>query len=203
MKPASQQASRPVSKYTSTEVRPFSVLRACMRMGLTQSGSYFQGVKSLNIQAARWEIRPRACGHFSWFQFAKFQIKGLKFQSHCLFSLQNAHLKFKSPRGWAHFSRLSFWKLAARKRTYIMNNTCQSKNNMILAPSRTRHYFELSEKTRKLLHVLVIIHRPVMTSENWPCQPAARPLCIHLSLSLYIYIYIICVCVYVYIYIYI
>ena len=34
-------------------------------------------------------------------------------RNHCLGSLQNALWRFKSPRGWAHFSRLNFWKLAA------------------------------------------------------------------------------------------
>ena len=35
-------------------------------------------------------------------------------QNPCLFSLQNALWKFKSPRGWTHFSLLSFWKPAVR-----------------------------------------------------------------------------------------
>ena len=36
----------------------------------------------------------------------------LKALHHCLCSLQHALWKFRSPRGWAHLSRLSFWTLA-------------------------------------------------------------------------------------------
>ena len=43
---------------------------------------------------------------------SKKEHEGLESQSHCLCLLQNALWKFKSPRGWAHFSGLSFWKLA-------------------------------------------------------------------------------------------
>ena len=51
----------------------------------------------------------------SYFQFAELQIEGLKSQSHCLCSLQDALWKLRSPRGWARFSRLKLWnwKLAA------------------------------------------------------------------------------------------
>ena len=49
---------------------------------------------------------------FSKSKFARFQIEGLKSQYHRLCLLQNTLLKFKSPRVWAHFSRLNFWKLA-------------------------------------------------------------------------------------------
>ena len=51
---------------------------------------------------------------FSGFQYAQFQIEGLKSQNRRLFLLRHALWKFKSPRGWAHFSRLNFWKLAVR-----------------------------------------------------------------------------------------
>ena len=48
------------------------------------------------------------CGQFSQFRFAKLQLEGLKSLSHCLFSPQNCIRKFKSPRGWAQFSRSNF-----------------------------------------------------------------------------------------------
>ena len=51
-------------------------------------------------------------GQFSWFQYANFK-RGLKSQNHCLRSLQNTLCKLESPRGWARFFRLNFWKLAA------------------------------------------------------------------------------------------
>ena len=41
-------------------------------------------------------------------RFTTFQVEGLRFQSHCLLSLQHALWTFKSPRGWAHCFWLSF-----------------------------------------------------------------------------------------------
>ena len=46
------------------------------------------------------------------FNLQRSQIEGLESQNHCLFPIQSALWEFKSPRGWAHFSRLNFWKLA-------------------------------------------------------------------------------------------
>ena len=59
-------------------------------------------------QAYQWQMvahrQPlEPYGQFSYFQFARFQAEGLKSQSHCLFSLQHALWKSKSPRGAPSF----------------------------------------------------------------------------------------------------
>ena len=58
----------------------------------------------------QWPYGPY--GQFSWLQLARFQTEGLKSQDHCLCSLAHVLWKLNSTRGWAHVSRLSFWKLA-------------------------------------------------------------------------------------------
>ena len=61
-----------------------------------------------SVDRGRWAVRSVLI-----ITVCKFQIEGLKSQNHCLCSLPNALWKFKSPRGWAHSSRLNFWKLGA------------------------------------------------------------------------------------------
>ena len=100
---------------TRIVVRP---LFECIFAGSTQSGSYLWGANSFKTRAALQEFRPEGCqfvslfkwlyGQYSQFRFAELQIGGLESQNHCLFSLQDALWKSKSPRGWTHLSRLIF-----------------------------------------------------------------------------------------------
>ena len=50
----------------------------------------------------------RKHGQLSHFQSADAQCEGLESQNLPLCSLRHALRRFKSPRGWAHFSRLKF-----------------------------------------------------------------------------------------------
>ena len=61
----------------------------------------------ISIVTARVTDYRAGHGQFSRFQLANLQIEGLKSKDRCLFSLQNAPSKFKSPRGWAQFSILN------------------------------------------------------------------------------------------------
>ena len=57
----------------------------------------------------------------------------LKSQNRCVRSLQNALWKFRSPRVWAHFPRMKFWKLAVSVQLphfpcYVCTPTVSSQN---------------------------------------------------------------------------
>ena len=53
------RSSAEVISHVCFSLRLFLVLRPCMFMGLTRSGSYFQAVKSPNTQATPQEVRPK------------------------------------------------------------------------------------------------------------------------------------------------
>ena len=105
---------------------------------------YYTMRSQLSEQSSVDKVNPvRAqppCGQFSQFQFAHFQFEGLESQNHCLVLLQHALWKFKPPRGWAHLSRLNFWKLTVIQHPLILCNLSVSvSRNLTYSKLRAIH----------------------------------------------------------------